>query len=112
VDQLGKLEVAAHLITCVGGYSQQPTKPRVNGALLEGSPEVYEIQGRLYEEHDKYRCYLEVWACEGDAKQRMFNVWEEHLTPPEADVSEHGCILHLVMEALRRNSQNVQGQLL
>ena len=66
---------------------------------------MYEIEGRIYEQHGEYKCYLQVWLVEGDTKQRVWNLWEDRLTPDDEFVSEHGAIIALVVTALRRNSQ-------
>lgn len=40
---------------------------------------MYEIQGRIYEEHGEYKCYLEVWTAETSTKALLFNAYEKRL---------------------------------
>jgi len=65
---------------------------------------VYEIDGRIYEEHDEYQCYLSVWAAETQAKVLVFNAYESHLTAELGEWTEHEVIVHVLMSVLRRLS--------
>lgn len=72
------------------------------GVLTLGSIEVYDIEGRIYEKHGKYDCYLEVWSDEGSTKSRVWNAYEELGAPEGSEMTEHEEILWAIRAVCTR----------
>jgi len=63
---------------------------------------MYQVSGKIYEQHGEYKCFLEVWNFERSTAQIVFNFWEEHLVTSGEASDEHEEILSVLMTALSR----------
>lgn len=66
---------------------------------------MYEINGRIYEQHGEYQCYLDVWAAETESKVMLWNAYEAHLAAASDIESEHDLTMHLLLSVLSRIAQ-------
>jgi hypothetical protein len=68
---------------------------------------VYEIAGRIYEQHGEYKAYLEAWSTDGQSKVLLFNEYADRLTFSELPEAEHVLILELLDQVCRRIAQRM-----
>lgn len=50
---------------------------------------MYEIEGRIYEQHGEYKGRLEIWVVEPGSKQLLVDEYVERLVPLASSPSEH-----------------------
>lgn len=69
---------------------------------------MYQVEGRIYEDHGEYNCYLALWSESdaGNTRVRLWNLYERHLTGSDAAGTEHALILDVLMSALSRTAEN------
>lgn len=66
---------------------------------------MYEIQGRIVEQHGDYQCYLEAWSAESTAKVLLFSTYETLVNKVGDLGDEHLEIVEVLREVLRRNAE-------
>lgn len=67
---------------------------------------MYEISGKIYEQHGEYKAYLEVWIVEGSSKSMLYNAYEVGISSPQDAILEHETVDHILLTVLRRNAEH------